>query len=412
MFQKCDEIKVLRDPVHGYVNIQLKVVWDCLNSKEFQRLRRIRQLGGAYMVYHTAEHTRFSHSLGVYEVVRKMVEENRSIREAMSEVDKVSVMLAGLLHDLGHGPYSHSFEMISTCKHEVMTVRIIEEDSEVHRILEEAMPGLSKKVASIIAMTHENPLLSQMISGQLDGDRMDYLLRDAYFTGTKYGEFDIQRVLRTIRVKEGKLVVKQSGMHSVEDYIMARYHMYWQVYYHPTARSFELLLKAFFQRLKDIKEEQPALLSLFPPFIPYVCNQPISLKQHFEMDEPCCNYGIALYAQCEDKILSDLAKRMIHRHLFAFEDIISEAQVDFCQNQLIAAGYDPTYYLLRDEAKQRPYLPYKGDEKSMIYVVTLQDEIKELSEVSVIVNALVDGKATNDMKMYYPKELLTKQRHQ
>lgn len=409
MFQECDELKVLRDPIHGYVNIQLKVVWDCLNSKEFQRLRRIRQLGGAFQAYHTAEHSRFSHSLGVYEIVRKMVEENKIIKEALNDVDKVTVMLAGLLHDLGHGPYSHSFELITPCKHETMTVRILKEDTQIHHILEEAMEGLSDRVAEVIDMTHENPILSQMISGQLDADRMDYLLRDAYFTGTKYGDFDIQRVLRTLRIKDDKLVVKQSGMHTVEDYIMARYHMYWQVYYHPTGRSFELLLKAFFERLKDLAHENNPIIHRFEPFIPYITGQTITVKQHYEMDEPCCNYGISCFSECDDKILSDLAKRLLERRLFAYEDYISQAQIDFCKDNLIRKGFDPQYYLLSDEAKQRPYLPYIGNSKSMIYVVTPQEEVKELSEVSVIVNALVNGDAINDMKIYYPRELLTKQ---
>lgn len=410
MFERCDEIKVLRDPIHGYVNIKLKVVWDCLNAKEFQRLRRIRQLGGAYMAYHTAEHTRFAHSLGVYEIVRKMVEENRSIREALSEIDKVTVMLAGLLHDLGHGPYSHSFELISPFRHEEMTIRMIRGQTEVHAIMENALPGLAERVAQVIEGTHENSILIQMISGQLDADRMDYLLRDAYFTGTKYGEFDIQRVLRTIRVRDGKLVVKQSGMHSVEDYIMARYHMYWQVYYHPVARCYELLMKAFFMRLQDLAKKDVRVLDRFLPFAPIVLHQPITIEQHVAMDEPCFNYGLALYQTDEDPILADLAGRIVNRRLFGYEDRISEAQSDFLRARLIQAGYDPRYYLLSDEARQRPYVPYKGDQKSMIYVVTPQEEVCELSEVSVIVSALIRGKAVNDNKLYFPKELLSKAR--
>ena len=408
MLEKCNELKVLRDPIHGYVHIQLKVVWDCLNAKEFQRLRRIRQLGGAYQVYHTAEHTRFSHSLGVYEIVRKMVEENESIQSTLSDEDKVVVMLAGLLHDIGHGPYSHLFELISVCCHEEMTIQILCEDSEIHHILEKAKSGLSSEVASVIAMTHPNPILNQMISGQLDTDRMDYLLRDAYFTGTKYGEFDIQRVLRTIRIVDDKLAVKQSGMHSVEDYIMARYHMYWQVYYHPVARSYELMLKTFFQRLVDFHQEHPNQTVLFTPFIPIVTKQKITVDQLFQMDEACFNYGISQYIKSEDAILCDFAQRLTHRSLFAYEDYTGSQQVEERRKSLQQAGFDMRYYLLEDTARQRPYLPYKGDTKSMIYVVTDQGKVQELSEVSVIVKALISGKSIEDMKIYYPKELLLK----
>ncbi len=406
MFKRCDEIKVLRDPIHGYVHIKLQVIWDCLNSKEFQRLRRIRQLGGAYQVYHTAEHSRFSHSLGTYEIVRKMVEENDSISSQINELDKVVVMLAGLLHDIGHGPYSHSFELISSFSHEEMTVRILNENSQIHQVLENTLPNLSHMVASVIDGTHENTILSSLISGQLDADRMDYLLRDAYFTGTKYGEFDIQRILRTIRIKDNKLVVKQSGMHSVEDYIMARYHMYLQVYYHPTARSYELLLKAFFKRLYDLAKTDKTIIDLFEPFKFIVDYSKISIEQFHHMDESAFEYGIAQYQKCGDKILCDLSSRLANRGLFTFEELISDSQMEFYKESLLKAGYCPEYYLLNDEAKQTPYLPYKGKSKSIINVLTPLDEIKELSEVSVIVRSLIQGESINDLRLYYPKELL------
>ena len=251
--KKTEERKVLRDPIHGYIHVDLQVIWDCINAKEMQRLKRIHQLGGDYQVYHTAEHSRFAHSLGVYEIVRRMVNEVQALHETLSEYEKTTVMLAGLLHDIGHGPFSHAFENISQLRHEEYTVKIImEESSEVHQILENCHPHLSEDVASIIQYRHPKECLNQMVSGQLDADRMDYLLRDAYFTGTNYGKFDLERILRTIRVKDGKIVVKESGIHSVEDYIMARYHMYWQVYLHPVARSYEILLTSIFKRMKEL----------------------------------------------------------------------------------------------------------------------------------------------------------------
>ena len=211
--QKTSETKVLRDPVHGYIHVDLQVVWDCINAREMQRLRRIHQLGGDFQVYHTAEHSRFSHSLGVYEIVRRMVYEIDSIAESLSEYGKAVVMLAGLLHDIGHGPFSHAFEDISPLKHEEYTVKIILEDSEIHRILANCDPELPNDVASIIRYENPKECLNQIVSGQLDADRMDYLLRDAYFTGTSYGKFDLERILRTIRLKDERIVVKQSGIH-------------------------------------------------------------------------------------------------------------------------------------------------------------------------------------------------------
>ncbi len=407
MFEKLDEIKVLRDPIHGYVHIDLKVVWDCLNAKEFQRLKRIRQLGGSFQVYHTAEHSRFSHSLGVYEIVRIMVTDNYSISDSLNDLEKVTVMLAGLLHDIGHGPYSHTFENICKTKHEEMTTKIILEETEIHAALEKAYRGLSKLVASVIDSTHPNPILSQMITGQLDADRMDYLLRDAYFTGTKYGEFDIQRILRTLRIKENTLTIKHSGIHSVEDYIMARYHMYWQVYFHPVARSFELMLQNFFVRLKDVVALRPEMINYFEPFKAILLDEFLTVEEHYCLDESCFNYGISCFTTCEDAILRDLSISIMDRHLFGYEDYIDETQIESIKVKIGQAGLDPKYYLLSDEAKKRPYLPYKGDTKSMIYVDT-KEGIKELSEVSVIADALVHGESIHDSKIYYPKELMTR----
>ncbi|MEG1462507.1 HD domain-containing protein [Anaerorhabdus sp.] len=402
MFKKLDEIKVLRDPIHGYIHIEYDVIWRCMNSREFQRLRRIKQLGASYMVYHTAEHSRFAHSLGVYEIVRRMLTENNEIGSSISEKDKVAVMLAGLLHDIGHGPFSHAFESICNTNHEEFTERILLEDTEVHRIIEKTHTGLSEAVAKIINHTHPNGLLTQMISGQFDADRMDYLLRDAYFTGTKYGEFDLERILRTIRVKDGKMVVKETGIHTIEDYIMARYHMYWQVYYHPTARSYEVILANLFKRLKDCKKENPKLLKEIPLFDAFLSKKKITVKDHFLMDENTCFYGFSCIANSDDKIASDLAKRLLNRKLFKYQDVIDNKMIDKMRNKLTKRGYDLRYYFATDEVKQRPYQPYKGDELSAIWILMNNGKILELSEASNIVHSLVHGENKNEEKMFFP----------
>ena len=294
MLARTSEVKVLRDPIHGYVHIDLKVVWDCLNAREFQRLRRIHQLGGDFQVYHTAEHTRFSHSLGVYEIVRRMVREIPDIAESFSEYEKCTAMLAGLLHDIGHGPFSHAFESVSRCRHEEFTQRILLEDSEIHRILAAADPRLPRDIADIIAYRHPNDLLNQLVSGQLDADRMDYLLRDAYFTGTSYGTFDMERILRTIRVRGGRLAVKESGIHSVEDYIMARYHMYWQVYLHPVARSYEIIIAMLFTRMKELWKTQPSFFERLEMFVPFLQETKPDIEDLYLLDESAALYGFAL----------------------------------------------------------------------------------------------------------------------
>ena len=297
-FKKLSETKVLKDPVHSYIHINYEVVWNCLDSKEFQRLRRIRQLGGDFQVYPTAEHSRFSHSLGVYEIVRRMVTEIKSLSVELSEYDKICVMLAGLLHDVGHGPFSHAFEHVTKHSHEDYTAKIILGETELNQVLAEVSPRLPEDIVSIIEHNHPNDILNQIISGQLDADRRDYLLRDSYFSATSYGQFDLERILRTMRVRkidENKkaLVVKYTGIHSVEDYIMARYQMYWQVYYHPVARSYEAVFIQLFNRLKDIFKDNKEYFSDMKVLIPFLEKNVVSVEEYFKLDENsllyCCS---------------------------------------------------------------------------------------------------------------------------
>ena len=401
MFNKTNELKVMRDPVHGYIHVEYQVIWDCINSREFQRLRRIHQLGGTYEVYHTAEHSRFAHSLGVYEVCRRMVNEVSGLQE-LSEEDKVTVMCAALLHDLGHGPFSHAFESITPVVHEVYTQRVILEDTEINRVLKQVSEDFPQKVASIIDYSHPNELLNQIVSGQLDADRMDYLLRDAYFTGTSYGKFDLERILRTMRVKDNKIVVKESGIHSVEDYIMARYHMYWQVYYHPVGRSFEAILYSIFKRMKDLYKENPTCLEDLQMFIPFL-KQEDTMADHFKLDENAALYGFTLLSEGNDPILKDLSRRMLNRDLFEYENIQDQLDLDIIIDKVKETGYDPEYYVITDSAKQSPYKPYKANEGHNIWILREDDSIQELSKISNIVSAIVRGNQKEDKKAFFPK---------
>lgn len=402
MFEKTSEEKVLRDPIHGYIHVDLQVVWDVINSSWFQRLRRIRQLGGSYIVYHCAEHSRFGHSLGVYELVRRMVYEVPDINKALSEKEKVIAMLAGLLHDIGHGPYSHAFEGVTKTSHETFTCRIIEENTEITKILEKCQKGLSKEVADVIRHESENPLLSQLISSQLDADRFDYLLRDAYFTGTKYGEYDLERILRTMRVYDGKqLVIKESGVYAVENYIMARYHMYWQVYYHPVARSYETILHLLFKRLKDlgIKDVDEHVIPLFYPII---AGKRISLQDYFDLDESTCEYGFSMLTHHADPIVADLAMRIRDRKLFEYRDSSANENRKI-RSLLKKNGYDLHYYWAHDEVAQSPYVPYSAQGDNNIWVLMKDGRKMEMSNASNIVYSLIHGPEKDDNKVFFPE---------
>lgn len=407
MYAKTEEIKVLRDPIHGYIHVSLQVIWDVINSSWFQRLRRIRQLGGANMVYHCAEHTRFAHSLGVYEIVRRMVSEVADIADSLSEDEKVTLMLAGLLHDIGHGPYSHAFEQVTDTSHEDYTCRIIEENTEITEILEKAKKNLSHEVADVIRHTGKNPLLSQIISSQLDADRMDYLLRDAYFTGTAYGEFDLERILRTLRIHDGRqLVIKESGVYAVENYIMSRYHMYWQVYYHPVARSYEYLLHALFHRLRDLHDaSDPSVIDLLAPI---ALSQKMTLESYFALDEFSCGYAFESLTKHPDPVLSDLARRLRDRRLFAYSDT-KASDIEELKQKLTIAGYDPEYYLGKDLVSQKPYVPYTGNDAGAIWVRMRDGSTRELSNASNIVYSLIHGPVQDDNKVFYPAGIMKKE---
>ena len=403
-FKKLSETKVLKDPVHSYIHINYEVVWNCLDSKEFQRLRRIRQLGGDFQVYPTAEHSRFSHSLGVYEIVRRMVTEIKSLSVELSEYDKICVMLAGLLHDVGHGPFSHAFEHVTNHSHEDYTAKIILGETELNQVLTEVSPRLPEDIVSIIEHNHPNDILNQIISGQLDADRMDYLLRDSYFSATSYGQFDLERILRTMRVRkidENKkaLVVKYTGIHSVEDYIMARYQMYWQVYYHPVARSYEAVFIQLFNRLKDIFKDDKEYFSDMKVLIPFLEKNVVSVEEYFKLDENSLLYCCSLIQDKDDKIAADLARRLQNRRLFEYVDY-SEENLAQIKNMLKEQNLDEKYYLRVENVEASVYSPYKGRK---ILIEQLDGKIVALEKASTIVESITKGETKREGTIFYPR---------
>ena len=402
--KRLDETKVLKDPVHSYIHIHYEVIWNCLDSKEFQRLRRIRQLGGDFQVYPTAEHSRFSHSLGVYEIVRRMVTEVKSLCVELTEYEKVCVMLAGLLHDVGHGPFSHAFENITNHSHEEYTAKIILGNTELNAILRAVSEKLPQDIVSIIQHTHENDILNQIVSGQLDADRMDYLLRDSYFTATSYGQFDLERILRTMRVRktiEGRkvIVVKYTGIHSVEDYIMARYQMYWQVYYHPVARSYEAVFIQLFNRLKDIFKVDKDYFEDMKVLIPFLEKSEVSVDEYFKLDENSLLYCCALIQDKEDKIAADLAKRLQNRRLFEYVDY-NEENLAQIKNMLKENNFDERYYLKIENIEASVYSPYKGRK---ILIEKLNGDIVALEKASTIVESITKGQTKKEGTIFFPK---------
>ncbi|TAA72960.1 HD domain-containing protein [Planococcus salinarum] len=408
--QKLAEEKVFKDPVHRYIHVRDQVIWDLINAREFQRLRRIKQLGTSYLVFHGAEHSRFSHSLGVYEIVRRINDDIFHERPEWDESERLVVLCAALLHDLGHGPFSHSFEKVFNVDHEDFTREILQGDTEVNSILKKVSAEFPKKVAEVIGKTYANKQVVSLISSQIDADRMDYLQRDAYYTGVSYGHFDMERILRVMRPFEDQVVIKSSGMHAVEDYIMSRYQMYWQVYFHPVARSAEVILRKILQRAKYLsghgyKFEQPPT-----HFLAFFDNS-FTLKDYLALDEGVLMTYFQLWLTERDPILSDLCDRFVNRRLFQYVDF--DPGKDYKKlgelTQLFErAGIDPEYYLIDDSTSDLPYdfyRPGEEEERLPIHLLMPNGDIKELSRLSQIVDG-ISGKRRTDYKLYFPAELL------
>jgi HD superfamily phosphohydrolase len=408
--QKLTEEKVFKDPVHRYVHVRDKVIWDLIATKEFQRLRRIRQLGTTYFTFHGAEHSRFNHSLGVYEIIRRIIDDVFDGRPEWDPEDRLLTLCAALLHDLGHGPFSHSFEKVFHLDHEEFTQDIIVGDTEVNAILSKVNADFPTKVAEVIAKTYENKLIVSLISSQLDADRMDYLLRDAYFTGVSYGNFDMERLLRVMRPREDQVVFKYSGMHAVEDYILSRYQMYWQVYFHPVTRSAEVILTKILHRAKELHDEYYSFKH-HPIHFYSLFEDELTLEDYLKLDEHIILYYFQMWQEEDDEILSDLCTRFVNRSLFKYVDFDPAKQFKVhsqLETLFKQVGIDPNYYLVVDSSSDLPYdfyRPGEEEERLPIHLLKRSGEIRELSRESDIVDA-ISGKRRTDHKLYYPADLI------
>lgn len=407
MQEQLQEEKVFKDPVHRYVRVQDQLIWDLIATPEFQRLRRIKQLGTTYLTFHGAEHSRFNHSLGVYEIVRRMVKQMEK-EPSWNKEERMVCLCAALLHDIGHGPFSHSFEKVFDLDHEAFTQRIILEDTVVHRVLKERDADLPRKVAQVIDKTYEDQLVVSMISSQIDADRMDYLLRDAYYTGVSYGHFDMERILRVMRPTEDSVVIKHSGMHAVEDYIMSRYQMYWQVYFHPVTRSAEVILTKIFHRAKHLFE-QGFDFQFEPTLLETLFQDELALEDYLQLDEAVVYYYFSRWQQEEDALLSDLCSRFMNRNLYKYVEIDPKKEKEYYHalcHLFEKAGIPPEYYVVIDSSADLPYDVYRsGEGRVPIYLQMPSGEEEELSTSSVIVDAIT-GKERQDHKLYYPEDLL------
>ena len=410
--------KVFRDPIHNYVHVEHQIILDLINSKEFQRLRRIKQLGTTSFTFHAAEHSRFGHSLGVYELARRICnyfKRNFSIetyqKNGWDDRERLVTLCAALLHDVGHGPYSHTFEGIFDTNHEAITISIItSETTEINAILKKVSPDFPEKVASVISKEYPNPQVVQLISSQIDADRMDYLLRDAYYTGTEYGTFDLTRILRVIRPYENGIAFQANGMHAVEDYIVSRYQMYMQIYFHPVSRGMEVILDHLLKRGKILYIEDPEFFESHSPLmIPFLKND-YTLQDYLKLDDGVLNTAFLSWMDHPDTTLSDLAKRFLHRHPFKSVTFNqkTEHQLPKLKELIESVGYDAINYTAINSSYDLPYdfyHPAENKHRTQIELMEGDGTLIELSQASDLVAALA-GQTKGDQRFYFPKEML------
>ena len=403
--------KVFKDPIHDHIYVYEPLILRLIDSYEMQRLRRIKQLGLSYLTYHGAEHSRFTHSLGSYEIMRLVLGRLEKKNELfLSEREQLLAKAAALLHDIGHGPFSHSLEELFELGHEEWGKRIILGDSHVNEILKQQDEKFPSDIAKIIMGEYNNELINDLISSQIDVDRMDYLLRDSKITGVNYGEFDLERIIRVMVASEAGLLFVESGMHSVESYILARYAMYWQVYFHPTTRSAEIVLKKLFERAKDLFEAGEKLY--LPAPLKKLFSGELNIKEYLKFDEPLIYSLFSQWQEHSDIILSDLSQRILGRRLFKTTDYqLSQKEIKKLKYLFEQAGIDSKYYLEVDIPSDVPYDYYRPDssEKKPIYLKTTTGKKVELSKVSQLVNSIA-GKKKARKNLYFPRDfILSKQ---
>lgn len=403
--------RIYRDPVHNIIRLRTdtdegRLMVRLIDAREFQRLRRIKQLGLALYTYQGAEHSRFTHSLGVLHLMTRVLDrlgENFRI----TPEDRAAARAAALLHDVGHGSFSHVMEKVLSFHHEAWTVRaVLSEETEIGQVLRTYSEGLPERVASIIEGRFQPAALAQLVSSQLDVDRMDYLLRDSLMTGAKYGIYDLEWIINALQIDESgdRIYVAARGLHAVEEYLQARYYMFRQVYFHRTLRSAEAVLRSALRRALALLEAgEEVWCAPGTAFEKVLRRQQLTLEEHLEMDDSDVIFHIKQWQRAEDATLRDLSQRFIGRRLFKAIDLdMPEAErKDFlaaARAQVERAGFAPEYYFIEDYAGDVPYYNYytaagAAEPKARIYVEDgyARPRIREISEVSDAVRGLQRG---------------------
>ncbi len=372
---KSTRYKIFNDPVHGFISIPKGIILQLIDHPYVQRLRRIRQLGLGYLVFPAAEHSRFSHALGALELGQRVLNNLREKDTTISNQEYEGTLIALLLHDVGHGPLSHTLEhsLLSEFNHEMMSLAIMHE-------LNKQFDGALSTAIEIFTDQHPKKFLHQLVSSQLDLDRLDYLKRDSFFTGVSEGSVGIQRILKTLRVHKNNIVIERKGIYAIENYIISRRLMFMQVYLHKTVLSADSLIRSIFKRVSYLFTQGKLLPSGSTQLDYFLREQPSAKKNisssvidaYAQLDDYDVYQSIKAWQSSKDPILSDLSDRFLNRNLFrasfyerkpgkSTHQKIQELTRSYLDKNGLPSDEESLKYYIRTEYSTSEAYKYKND---------------------------------------------------
>lgn len=401
-----NKLKIINDPIYGFIHIPSTLVFDIIEHPYFQRLRRINQMALSYLVFPGAKHTRFEHVLGCVFLMQKTVEMLRFKGVQISDKEAEGLYIAILLHDIGHGPFSHAMEhsIVEGISHEEISLLFMQELNKVFN-------GKLETAIAIFQGTYPRKFMHQLISGQLDMDRADYLKRDSFYTGVAEGNINSERLISMLNVRNDELVVEEKGLYSVEKFLIARRLMYWQVYLHKTSVAAEQILIRLLNRAKELVQQgQELTMSTALAF--FVKNK-ISkdnfsqevLEMFARLDDTDIISAMKEWQFHPDVVLSKLSKMLLNRDLLKIKvrlNDFEEQKIKRLQKLSLAKGIDEKdmkYFVFTGVMTNRAYNP----EKEIIKILTKNGRVVELSKTSEAINLEPLSQVTERYYICYPK---------
>lgn len=403
--------KIINDPVYGFISIPTELIFDLLQHPYVQRLRYIKQLGMTHLVYPGALHTRFHHALGAMHLMGLAVETLRAKGAEITADEEEAVQIAILLHDIGHGPFSHALEhvLIEGVSHEHISALLMDR-------LNDEFEGRLGMAIAIFNKNYPKVFLSQLISGQLDIDRMDYLNRDSFFTGVSEGVISSDRIIKMLTVHQGQLVVEEKGIYSIEKFLIARRLMYWQVYLHKTVIAGEELLIKILERARELALDGKELFATpsLGHFLNHIIKRedfeenPIHLERFAKLDDHDIFTSVKVWAENEDFILSTLSQHLISRNLYQVEisnqapelHVITQMVENACTTYQLNED-DASYFVFTDTIKNSAYRPGDGS----IQILLKGGEVVDIAQASDNSNLEALAKTVKKYIFCYLKEL-------